>query len=267
MKIKTFTKFRNFVYDSCGISLNETKASMVASRISKRMLRLGIETHEDYLKFLMEDNGGEETIKFIDVISTNTTFFFRESDHFNYLTTLISDLIYNRQNKIRVWCAASSTGEEPYTIAMTMLEADKRNNTDIKLLATDISTKVLGIAKTGEYEAEKLKKVPSQLRKKYFTVAGSRENGLYTANASLKQMILFRRLNLSKPPYPMKGPLDIVFCRNVMIYFDNEVRTRLITEIHRLLKPGGYLITGHAESLSSLNVDFKCIKPSIYIKT
>ncbi len=265
MDLETFQKFRRIVLNTCGIKLNETKMAMVSSRVAKRMRILGIDSHREYLNYLVNENSREETIKFIDVISTNTTFFFREQEHFEFLEKLISDRVSKGQRKIRIWCAASSTGEEPYTIAMTLLAASSGKNIDMKILATDISTKVLAKAQAGEYESDKMEKVPIEYKKKFFSLS-DKDDDLYVAKDLLKNMILFRRLNLSTPPYPMNGQLDVVFCRNVMIYFNDEVRVKLVSEIFRLLKPDGYLIIGHAESITNLKTDFKCVVPSIYIK-
>jgi chemotaxis protein methyltransferase CheR len=266
MDQSTFQKFRELIYDSCGINLNESKEAMVSSRIAKRMRLLGITSHKEYLKYLLNDQNGDETIKFLDVISTNTTYFFREHTHFDFLQQNINDLINEGQKKIRIWCAAASTGEEPYTIAMIVHSAAANRLTDMKVLATDISTKVLHIANEGKYEIEKIEKVPVQLRQKYFIAQKESDKKFYYAKDTLKKIILFRRLNLSKPPFPMKGPLDLVFCRNVMIYFDKDVRQKLINEAYRLLKRGGYLITGLSESITGLQSNFKCIRPSVYKK-
>lgn len=266
MDVKTFQQLREIVYRNSGIKLNDTKVAMVSSRIAKRMRVLKIDNHSEYLHYLVKDKTGDEITKFLDVISTNVTSFFREPEHFNLLEKVVAEAVAAGQTRIRIWCAAASTGEEPYTIAMVCRQAAADRPIDLRILATDISTKVLGEAQEGVYLPEKLKTVPRPLINKYFTQKTVAGEHLYDISDQLKKMIVFRRLNLAKPPFPMKGPLDFVFCRNVMIYFDNIVRSGLVSEIYRLLKPGGYLITGHSESLTSIENKFECLKPSVFQK-
>ncbi|MCD6569258.1 MAG: protein-glutamate O-methyltransferase [Deltaproteobacteria bacterium] len=263
----TFNRFRQIIYKLSGISLGTNKEALVSARVAKRMRVLGIPNHREYLRYVIQDKSGEEIIHLLDVISTNVTDFFRESDHFAFLKKVVSDWLAAGQRRFRFWSAACSSGEEPYSIAMTLLEATNSTaNTDIKILATDISTSVLDNCRTGTYDKEKLKPVPSALRERYFDQYRDDHTTYYTAKARLKDLVVFSMINLSTPPFPMSGPFDAVFCRNVMIYFDNNVRKNLLDEIYRLLKPGGYLMVGHAESLSAIESDFKLVKSSIYIK-
>lgn len=266
MDSKTFQKFREIVYKNSGISLNESKKSMVSYRIAKRMRVLNMTDPKQYLRYLTRDKSGGEIIRFLDVISTNVTSFFREHEHFEFLGEVVSEWINKGKKKIRIWSAASSTGEEPYSIAMTVLVASSVKNIDIKILATDISTEALIKAQAGKYEAEIMEKVPQSLKRKFFFTKEEEDETFYIARDFLKRLIIFRRLNLSKTPFKMRGQLDVVFCRNVMIYFDEKVRSKLVSEIYRLLKTDGYLFTGLAESLTTLNTDFKCIRPSIHKK-
>jgi chemotaxis protein methyltransferase CheR len=266
MDHQTFNKFREIVYANSGIALNDTKEAMVAARISKRMRILGLETHEQYLHYLLQKESENEITHFLDVISTNVTSFFREVSHFKFLTSIVEKWLSKGKNKIRIWSAAASTGEEPYSIAMTLLEASGGRNLDMRILATDISTSALSRAQKGIYASSVIESIPDMLKRRFFIVHNQNNDVVYEANDLLKNMIVFRRLNLSKPPFPMTGRLDMVFCRNVMIYFDNSVRTRLVNEIYRLLNPSGYLLTGHAEGLTSITTELKCLEPSIYQK-
>ncbi len=266
MKQSIFNEFCNIVYDVGGINLSEGKESLVAARVNKRMRILSIPTYEQYLDFLKSDKTGEEMIHLIDVISTNVTSFYREDHHFTIMQEVLKEWFANGQKRFRLWSAASSSGEEPYTMAITLCESINHSVIDARILATDISTRILAKAMAGAYDEDKLAPVSLDLRKKYFSVQNDGSGKKYTVNAALKKMLLFKRMNLSKPPFPMKGPMDIVFCRNVMIYFDQKVREGLLNEIHRLLKPGGYLMVGHSESLASSSVPFKIVKPSIYQK-
>ncbi len=263
---KTFQKFRDLVYERSGISLGPGKESLVAARVGKRMRALGLTVYEDYLAHVQRDQTGEEIVLLLDAISTNVTSFYREGAHFEMLSGLMEKWIGQGQRRFRFWSAACSTGEEPYTMAITLREALGGRPADVRILATDISTRALGRAIEGVYEAEKVAPIPLQVRNRYFDMVREGADKRYAARAELKEMVAFRRLNLSSPPFPMQGPMDAVFCRNVMIYFDATVRRNLLAEIHRLLKPGGYLMVGHAESLTGVANGFRTVKPSVYVK-
>jgi chemotaxis protein methyltransferase CheR len=264
---KVFNEIRKIVYDKSGICLGENKEALVSSRISKRMRILGISGFKEYMKFLSEDKSNSELVYMIDAISTNVTHFFREEAHFDFLKNEMFKWVSEGQNRFRLWSAACSSGEEPYSIAMTLLESVNSHKVDMKILATDISVSVLEKCLTGCYVEDKTNNLPSFFKSKYFECVKDGSKKIYKARDELKNMITFRRLNLSNPPFPMKGPFDVVFCRNVMIYFDNIVRKKLLNEIFRLLKPGGFLMVGHAESLTGLLLNIKAVKPSIYVKS
>lgn len=267
MKQKTFDRIATIVYDEAGIVLKKGKEALVKSRLSKRMRSLNINTYEEYLDYLIADKSGTEMILLLDVISTNLTSFYRESTHFTLFSEYLNQWLSEGQRRLRVWCAAASTGEEPYTIAMTASECIQQKSVDFKILATDISTKVLKKCVEGIYTDDRIQSIPKNLRLKYFKKeSGTGQSTLYSASSSIKSQILFRRLNLVNIPYPMKGPMDVVFCRNVMIYFDNSTRAKIIQDITRLLKPGGILFIGHSESLTALNTSLKAISPAAYIK-
>jgi chemotaxis protein methyltransferase CheR len=266
MDRKTFDALRDLVYQHCGIALSDQKESLVSARIAKRLRALGLSDYKEYLHLVENDSSGEETVQMLDAISTNVTSFFREPDHFTFLTEVMTRWQNEGQTRFRVWCAASSTGEEPYTLSMTLQETPKANACDMKILATDISTRVLAHAQAGIYGERQIQGVSASLRDKYFQKQSSASGTTFAAKESIKSRLTFRRLNLATPPFPMKGPLDVIFCRNVMIYFDNTVRARLLEEMYRLLKPGGYLVVGHAESLTGLMSRFKSVRPSAYIK-
>lgn len=266
MEQAVFDKYRKLVYDKSGIALAPGKEALVSARVAKRMRALNLDDHRAYLRLLDDDSSGQELVQLLDAISTNVTSFYREPLHFEMLSQLAAQHLASGGRKFRVWCAAASTGEEPYTIVMTLLETFGPHLTDVRLLATDISTKVLARATDGVYTEERVQPIPKALLSRYFEKRGQRGDCEYVASQRLKNLILFRRLNLATPPFPMRGPLDVVFCRNVMIYFDNQVRSRLLNEIHRLLKPGGHLFVGHAESLTGMVSPFKLVRPSVYIK-
>jgi chemotaxis protein methyltransferase CheR len=267
MEMKVFDQLCSIAHREAGISLKAGKEALVASRVAKRLRVLGLTSEQEYLDHLSNDTSGEELVFFLDAISTNFTSFMREPDHFDMLTQWASQRSVQARGKVRLWCAAAATGEEPYTIAITLLDAFEGHKADIKILATDISTKALNAAIAGHYSAAGLDSLTAAQRAKYFEKSGSKAAGAtYTVRPEVKQLVLFRRLNLSTPPFPMRGSMDVVFCRNVMIYFDTDTRQGLISEIERLLVPGGVLFTGHSETLSSIKTDFTVVRPSVYRK-
>jgi chemotaxis protein methyltransferase CheR len=265
MNPQTFNRFRDIVYDRAGIHLNQNKVALVSSRIGKRMRELGCAKPEDYLKVLSHDAEGEEMVLFLDSITTNLTRFFREEKHFVFLERVVSDWLKAGQKKFRLWSAACSTGEEPYSMGISVCSLLSTDNIDLRILATDLSTDVLRKAQSGVYESSKLAEIPDRTRKRFFRPC-PHDPDRFEVRDNLKQIISFRRLNLSLPPFPMQGPMDVIFCRNVMIYFDDEVRAKLVLEAHRLLRNGGYLLVGHSESLTGLKHPFAPVGPAIYQK-
>jgi chemotaxis protein methyltransferase CheR len=264
----TFRALRELAYQQAGIALRENKEALVSARVAKRVRTLGLAGPKEYVEYLRADGNGEEMIHFLDAISTNFTSFYREADHFEILSAHARGRLAEGRERLRLWCAASSSGEEPYTLAMTLAQATEGANVDWRILATDISVRVLEAASRGEYEQSKLANVPKALRARYFEPLAEAGGGeaLMRVRPELREHLVFKRLNLARPPFPMAGQLDAVFCRNVMIYFDLEVRTRLILEIERLLLPGGLLAIGHAETLNGIPTSLKMIKPSVYRK-
>lgn len=240
--------------------------ALVSSRTRKRMRELDINDYKKYFEYLSNDESGKELVKFLDVISTNVTHFFREKKHFNFLSKIFQQNLNQGQKKFRYWSAACSSGEEPYSIAITLLETLKGENVDIKILGTDISTEVLAEAINGKYPKKKVSDINKNLLDKYFVKLQKEAGIYYKAKQRLKDLIIFRRMNLSEFPFPLSTPLDIIFCRNVMIYFDQIHRKKLLKELYRLLKPGGFLITGHSESITGLQTNFEVVRPSIYYK-
>ena len=263
-----FQAFRQLAYDQAGIALRESKRELVSARIAKRLRALELTDPEQYLARLRDDATGEELIHFLDAISTNFTSFFREPDHFETLRDEVERLEQRGQTRFRIWCAASSTGEEPYTLAMTLAEALDADAIDWRLLATDISVRALELASTGTYAESRLDDVPQALCRRYFTRVPGATSGEPQLRVvpSLREHIVFKRLNLALPPFALKGPLDAVFCRNVMIYFDAPVRQRLVAEFERLVRPGGLVIVGHSETLNGLDTGLEVVRPSVYRK-
>ncbi len=263
-----FKRFCSIAYDRAGIHLQDGKQALVAARVAKRMRVLGVATEQQYLDYLEGDQTGAELVGFLDAISTNFTSFFREPEHFDLLADLVQRRAAQGRRTLRFWSAASSTGQEPYSMAMTVAESLQSTAVDWRLLATDISTRVLDQAKAAVYEQTALANVPRGMRARYFVAVEPAQKGSETlqVHPTLRSRVVFKRLNLSQPPFPMQGPLDAVFCRNVMIYFDQAVRQRLVAEIERLLAPDGLLCIGHAETLTGLTTGFRALSPSVYVK-
>lgn len=265
---REYKKLCSIAYDKAGINLQKGKESLVSARVAKRLRALNFSNVRQYLNLLANDEDGKELIEFLDVISTNFTSFFREIKHFEVMEKYVKTWIKNGQQRFRIWCAASSSGEEPYSLAITMEEIVSGSSTNYRILATDISTKVLRMAQKGEYDTSSIAPIKKSHMQKYFDRLGKRgdKDCIYMVKENLKKKIVFKRLNLSIVPFPMPGPLDIVFCRNVMIYFDNKVRQKLISNIEQILKPGGLLMIGHTETLTSLSHGLKVVCPSIFQK-
>lgn len=263
MDASTFHRFCSIAYQKAGITLGPTKEALVAARVGKRVRALGLGSEAEYLARLEDDETGEETIQFLDVISTNHTAFFREPEHFELLRKLVSAWYKGGQRHPRIWSAASSSGEEPYSIAFTLNDIPEAGEMDWRILATDISTRVLKKAEEGRFGPERLAAIEPGARRRYFERVPHSEE--MAVRADLKSRIAFRRLNLAVTPYPMHGPFDIIFCRNVMIYFDQVVRQRVVSAMERLLRPGGYLLIGHSEALSGIQVGVRMLRPSVFV--
>ncbi len=266
---RDFVRFCDFVYQRCGITLNENKRDLVHSRLAKRLRSLGLDNYEDYFDLIYNGHDNEqEIVNLLDAISTNVTYFFREDKHFDFLiATVIPELESTKKGelkrKIRIWSAGCSTGEEPYTLAITFAENMALEKQDFRILATDISTNVLSHARKGVYDQERLRNVSGVLMKKYFT--GSRDGSRFRVHEKLASYIKFSHLNLMHD-FPFKGTFDCIFCRNVMIYFDRQTQGQLVRKFSSFLNPGGYLMIGHSESLTNVKHDLVYVQPSLYRK-
>ncbi len=232
----------------------------------KRLRALGIDSFRNYLRYIKEDRTSQELHVMIDSLTTNKTSFFREKQHFDYMRTQIIPELKKRATGVRLWSAGCSSGEEPYSIAMLLCEEwPQIENFAVRILATDISTKILAKARAGEYERENLQDVPPGYLPKYFNQTRTGASRTYVVRDGIKKMVHFARLNLMDE-WPMKGPFDVIFCRNVMIYFDGATQARLIQRFRDLLITGGHLLVGHSESLVANSCGFKYIQPATYVK-
>lgn len=258
-----FQKVAQTVYRVCGINLKQGKEALVRARLMKRLRLLGMSSFKEYLQYIESNEGSHELGAMIDVMTTNKTSFFREDDHFNYF----SNTILPKLNKIRMrfWSAACSSGEEPFSLAIVLEEKlPDLKSRDVRILATDISTSILGKARRAVYNDGALADLHSTLLRKYFVKVG---NGpaAYQVKKNVRKLVKFAMLNLMDQ-WPMKGCFDVIFCRNVMIYFDKPTQQKLINRFWDILEPGGYLFVGHSEGLSAISHKFKYLRPATYRK-
>jgi chemotaxis protein methyltransferase CheR len=261
-----FDCFRSLIYAESGISLNDSKRALVVARLSKRLRQLELPTFQAYYDHVVAEKDGEEFTQMLDSISTNKTDFFREPKHFEFLRDrILPELQTDR--KIRIWSAACSTGEEPYTIAMTLYDGvDSPNRWDCKILASDLSTRVLAKAAAGIYDENQVRDLPSPVLQRHFLKGGGTSAGKVKVKPHLADRVTFRRINLMDDRYPLKTPVDVIFCRNVMIYFDRPTQERLMAKFYRYLSVGGYLFIGHSESLQWVKHRFQYVAPTTYRK-
>lgn len=264
-----FEKIRRLIYEKCGINLHEGKKELVKARLGKRLREGNFRSFAHYYNYVVTEEGADELVRMIDSISTNLTYFFREDSHFQKLAAILPNLLAASGNKgtprLRVWSAACSTGEEPYSIAIKIRETMEGRSDDVKILATDVSTSVLKTAESGIYNAEKMKNIPAGLVRKYFQSGVGKWEGHFRVKNSIRERVQFKRFNLMQPP-PQDVKFDVIFCRNVMIYFDKQTQTAVVNGLCDSLAAGGYLFVGHSESLTGLNHRLKYIEPSVYRK-
>ena len=246
----------------CGISLGEAKRPLVAARLAGAVRRDGDASYTQYLDRVLADPAAPAFAGFVDALSTNQTQFFREPQHFDVLRDDVCPALARGPRRVvRGWSAGCSSGEEPYSLAMTLADAlPAAAGWDVKVLATDLSTRVLAAADAGVYPAERVAAVGPVRRRRWFRPAGE---GDLVVGPALRAMVRFRHLNLMEA-WPFRGPMDFVFCRNVMIYFDRPTRERLVNRFYDCLRPGGVLMVGHSESLSGLRHPFRDVRPTVY---
>ncbi len=267
---REYEMFRKLVYSHSGINLGSEKQHLVRARLGKRLRAGGFRNFKDYYEYVQNDRSGEELAQLLDAISTNTTHFFREMRHFELLGRTIKERMQTLGNQpweIRIWSAGCSSGEEPYSIAMTVHDLIKHSpRITLKLLATDISTKVLNKAKLGIYESIRLGTLPPGFGKAYFRRVGSRNGGQVQVVPEIRKLITFARFNLMQERFPFRYLFEAVFCRNVMIYFDRVTQEALVNRFYQHLKPDGLFLIGHSESLNTLKHHYRYLEPASYRK-
>lgn len=240
-----FERVSKLIYQHAGISLSPSKQEMVYSRLGRRLRAKGLTTFKDYLA-LLEKGDADEWEAFTNSLTTNLTAFFREGHHFPILARHV--LAQKGRHQIELWCSASSTGEEPYSMAMTMVEAFGTFTPPVRILATDVDTQVLAKAQAGIYSLERLERMPQERIKRFFLKGAGARAGMVRVRRELQDMVTFRQINLLDKTWPVRGPFDAIFCRNVMIYFDKPTQRRILEKFSPLLRPDGLLFAGHSES-------------------
>jgi len=264
---KDFNFLRKVANDYSGITVSDDKYDMYYARIAKRVRKLGLSNFADYCSYLKKNHDKEFT-DFINSITTNLTSFFRENYHFEYLENQIIPEYKKKhaaKKSYRVWCAAASTGEEPYSIAITLAENFNQNNWKIDFLATDIDSDVLNTARNGVYEAQRIANLSKTRKTRWFRKGSGENKGVVRVDEQLRNMISFKRLNLIQE-WPIKKKFDLIFCRNVFIYFDGPTKEMILERFYDLLNDDGYLILGHSESIHSMNNDYVTTGHTIYRK-
>ena len=274
MSDKIFVKFSSFIQNELGIKMPEAKKTMLQARLQKRLRKLGIESFQEYYNFVFSNRGiDKELYNMIDAVTTNKTDFFREPQHFDTLVqTIIPELIHaygmGIRKKALIWSAGCSSGEEVYTLAMVLNEFKTRlPEFNFSILGTDISTRVLKSAALGIYTHEKIEPVPLPLRRKYLLKSRDKDKNLVRIIPGLRANTFFRRLNFMDSNFGIRQPADIIFCRNVLIYFDRETQEKVLNRLCQYLVSGGYLFTGHSETLNGLNVPLTQATSTVYKKS
>jgi len=261
-----FNRVKKIVYDYAGIDLNESKKNLVYNRLSKRIRFLEMHTFAEYLSYV-EAQGESEFVHLINAITTNLTFFFRENHHFDFLAnTVLPGLVKTNQakKKIRIWSAGCSTGEEPYSIAITLKESVPQG-WDVKVIATDLDSNVVETGKAGVYKIDRLKGVSEERKKRWFLKGSGAQEGFVKVKPELQRIIEFGQLNLMEE-WPIKDEIDVIFCRNVVIYFDKPTQSRLFKRYADRLPKNGHLFIGHSESLYKVSDQFELLGQTIYRK-
>lgn len=256
-----FERVRALIYQHAGISLSPVKQDMVYSRLARRLRATGMQSFSEYLNALEKD-GGDEWERFVNSLTTNLTSFFVRPHHFPIFAEHLRKI--GTKRPVRIWCSAASTGEEPYSIAITVAETFGSNTSHISIVASDLDTNVLASAQKGVYPIERVEKLsPERLRKFFLKGTGSQE-GFVSVRPELKQMIQFQRINLLDANYSVKGPLDIIFCRNVMIYFDKPTQYKILSRFAPMMQPDGLMLAGHSESFLHAADLFKSLGKTVY---
>ena len=257
---RDFARVRELIYRQAGISLSESKQEMVYSRLARRLRARNMNSFEQYLDALERSNDADEWQAFTNALTTNLTAFFREAHHF----PILAEHLKRAKAPLSIWCSAASTGEEPYTLAMTACEAFGSLAPPVSIVATDIDTNVLETAANGVYPIERVDKLPQDRLKRFFQRGKGDRSGYVRVRPELRQLITFQPLNLLAPAWPVKGPFDAIFCRNVMIYFDKPTQAKILERFVPLMKPDALLFAGHSENFMYASQAFRLRGKTVY---
>ena len=257
---RDFARVRTLIYRQAGISLGESKQEMVYSRLARRLRAKGLNSFEEYLDRLESGRDKEEWVAFTNALTTNLTSFFREAHHFPILVEHLRKM----RAPLSIWCSASSTGEEPYSIAMTVCEAFGSLMPPVSIVATDIDTNVLETAANGVYPIDRIEKMTQDRVKRFFQRGKGERSGLVRVRPELRQMVTFKPLNLLASNWPVSGAFDVIFCRNVMIYFDKPTQSKILARFVPLMKPDGLLFAGHSENFMYASDAFRLRGKTVY---
>lgn len=257
---RDFERVRALIHKRAGIALADSKHEMVYSRLARRLRATGIRSFQAYLDTLESRQDSDEWEAFTNALTTNLTSFFREAHHF----PILADHVRGSKEPIQVWCAASSTGEEPYSIAMTLCEALGPQASQAHVIATDIDTNVLTTAANGVYPIDRIEKMSPERVKRFFLRGKGAQEGLVRVRPELRQMVTFKQLNLLADDWPVSGPFDVIFCRNVMIYFDKPTQGKILSRFAPMMKPDGLLFAGHSENFLYVSDAFKLRGKTVY---
>lgn len=268
---KEFKELIAIVYEETRIKMSEHKRALIASRIGKRLRSLKIDTYTDYVNYLKSPDGKQEIVEFTNAVTTNKTDFFRENKHFEYMKTTFlpnwEESVRKGENKnLRIWSAGCSSGEEPYTIMMTLFDYFGKNISqyDIKVLATDLDTSVIAHAMEGIYKEDVINDIPQTTLKKYFMKGVGENQGKYKVRDELKKYLSFKQINFKNTDYDIRTQFDIIFCRNVIIYFDKDFQKELFEKFYKYMKNDSYIFIGHSETLFGVSEKFKYVISNIY---
>ena len=265
---RDFTRLSGFIREHYGIHLPPTKKVLLESRLRGLLPRLGLADFTAYCDRVLSGGSADELVQMVDKVTTNKTDFFREPQHFEVLVrTVLPALAAGHgggvQRELRVWSAACSTGEEPYTLAMVLSEVEQSPKLRFRIVASDLSSRVLEHARAALYRDEQVGPVPLPLRRKYL-LRSMADPALVRVGRPLRELVSFRRLNLLDRDYALGGPVDVVFCRNVFIYFERSTQREVLLRFARCLAPGGFLFLGHSETINGLDVPFEQVAPTVY---
>ena len=257
---RDFTRVRDLIYRQAGIALSDSKREMVYSRLVRILRSRRLDSFSTYLDLLQSRNDPADWEAFTNALTTNLTAFFREAHHF----PILADLLRGRTEPISLWCSASSTGEEPYSMAMTLVETFRTMTPRAHIIATDVDTNVLAKAEAGVYAADRVEKLSESRLRQFFMKGSGNNDGLVRVRPELRQLITFQRLNLLDASWALKGPFDAIFCRNVMIYFDKPTQAQILDKFVPLLKPDGLLFAGHSENFTYATHAFQLRGKTVY---